>query len=222
MRFKGEIMAKNWTARVDAEAMETMAAIISRGPIHYTELSLKVGKGVSWVRYAISKMMEAGREAELVNLRAYAKGTKREVSYVENLRRSREREKEFKEKQAVKIAEIIGCRYCGMIGQLAGNLNGRKRTVCDSCLVDADLGQNNPDHTRHWNHDPRWTAILAKRQQAHGGCVMCGSSRAQERDGRYCDWRHDPVMLDDQERDALFERFSAAVKRYDMWGNVLR
>lgn len=215
-------MHRSYSAHVNDEKVQAMMVIIARGPIHYTELSRQIGKSISWVRYAIAKMIEAGREAELVDLRAWRRGCRVEVNYLENIKANRELEAKKLVTKAREISEIIGCRYCRMIGQLDGNHNGRKRTVCDSCLVDADMCQNNPDHTRFWNQDPRWTAILAKRYQAHGGCVMCGSSRAQERDGRYCDWRHDPVMLDDQERDALFERFSAEVKRYDVWGNVVR
>jgi hypothetical protein len=221
MRYQGEIMTKNWTARVDAEAMNTMAAIISRGPIHYTELTRIVGKSVSWVRYGIAKMIEAGREEELSNLRAWRRGSRIEVNYVENIRNNREMEAEKLRTKERVMAEIIGCRWCGMLGQLAGNQNGRKRTVCDSCLVDHDMRQNNPDHTRTWRHDPRWTAIIAKRHQATGGCVICGSSRAAMRDGRYCDWRHDPVMLDFGELDALLDRYSTAPSRFDVWGNLL-
>lgn len=222
MRYQEEIMAKNWVARVDVEAMDTMAAIIARGPIHYTDLTRMVGKSVSWVRYAIAKMIEAGREDELVNLRAWRRGSRLEVNYVENIRKNREVEAEKLRRKERETAEIIGCRWCGMLGQLAGNQNGRKRTVCDSCLVDHDMRQNNPDHTRTWRHDPRWAAIIAKRHQARGGCVICGSSRAQERDGRYCDWRHDPVMLTPDEFDKLLERHAVESRRYDVWGNPVR
>lgn len=215
-------MGSNWKARVDGVDMDSIAAIVARGPVHYTELARQFGKSISWVRYGISKMIEVGRQDELVNLRAWKRGTRIEVSYIENITANRAIEAEKLRRKAKETAEIIGCRWCGMIGQMAGNQNGRKRTVCDSCLVDHDMRQNNPDHTRTWRHDQRWAAIIAKRHQARGGCAICGSSRAQERDGRYCDWRHDPVMLTPEEFDALLERHAVEARRYDVWGNPVR
>jgi hypothetical protein len=114
------------------------------------------------------------------------------------------------------------CRYCGLSGQLAGQKSNKPRSVCDSCSVDHDMRATNPDHTRTWRDDPRWQEIVQKRHQERGGCLVCGSSRSQERDGRYCDWRHDPVMLSASELEALLERHAAQETRYDIWGNVLR
>jgi hypothetical protein len=212
----------NWSASVSLETMNQMAEIIGRAPIHYKELEKHVGKSASWVRYAINKMIALGRASELTNLRAYRRGTKIEVDYVQNIEKNREKAAQVEATRKKQESEPVLCRWCGLSGQLVGQSNGRRRTVCDSCQVDHDLSQNNPDHTRAWRDDRRWKLIIAKRHQERGGCLVCGSSRSKERDGRYCDWRHDPVMLSASEMEALLERYAAQETRYDIWGNVLR
>lgn len=163
-------------------------------------------------------MVEVGRGKELNGLMSYKRGQSRvEIPYVESLEKNRRLEAE-----RPKPVVPHGCRYCGLAGQLVGQKAGRKRTVCDSCSVDADLCHRDPDHTRAWRHDVRWRSIVEKAHQLSGGCLICGSSRAASRDGRYCDWRHDPIMLDPGEFDALLDRYSTAPSRWDTFGNRVR
>lgn len=204
---------------IDETIIEAMLHVIKHDVMHYTTLAKRIGRSESWVRFAAEQVMEQGRSAELENLRSRIRGTKIEIPYVEQVIKNRAAKAEKIRRKNLEIDEIIGCRHCGMIGQLQGQSGGKKRTVCDSCMVDHDMRHNDPDHTRTWRDDPRWAAIIAKRHQARGGCAICGSSRAQERDGRYCDWRHDPVMLTPEEFEALLERHAASAKRYDIWGN---
>jgi hypothetical protein len=198
---------------IDKKVIEDMVACVkSSVPLHTSEVARMIGRSDNWVRFVASMLIDEGRGSELTNLQSYIRGTKKRISYIESLEFHRGTKVERVNEAAAP------CRWCGLSGQLTG----RKRTVCDSCQVDHDLGHNNPDHTRTWRDDPRWQAITAKRHQEHGGCLVCGSSRSKERDGRYCDWRHDPVMLSAYELEELLERYAASAKRYDIWGNVLR
>lgn len=199
---------------IDPELIEAMVSSVRDEKLHTSEVARMIGRSDGWVRYVASLLIDEGRGNELVNLQSFVRGTKIRISYIESL----EMHRQVKAKRE-KSPETT-CRWCGLRGQLATGF-GKKRTVCDSCQVDHDLRQNNPDHTRTWRDDPRWVAIVARRHQEKGGCLVCGSSRSKLRDGRYCDWRHDPVMLTSEEFDALLERHSS-VTRYDIWGNVLR
>lgn len=201
--------------KIDPEMIEEMVRVIKLQPIHYKDVGRKIGRSESWVRFVAEGLIDEGRAADLANLRSFRRGTAIDVPFVENLLHHRKIGSKAKRVESV-------CRWCGLRGQLTGQSGGKKRTVCDSCMVDHDLRATNPDHTRTWRNDPRWVAIVGRRNQEKGGCLVCGSSRAKERDGRYCDWRHDPVMLTVEEFDALLERHSETAKRYDIWGNVLR
>jgi hypothetical protein len=208
-----------WQVRgINEEDVASIVEVLRHGKIHVTELARQINRSDAWVRWVANGMIDAGRGKELDGLVSYRRGSSRiEIPYVESLKTNR---KLATEKQKPDVPH--GCRYCGLLGQLVGQSKGRQRTVCDSCMVDADLQQRDPDHTRSWRDDARWRSIVAKAHQATGGCVICGSSRAASRDGRYCDWRHDPVMLDPGELDALLDRYSAAPSRWNTFGNPVR
>ena len=190
-----------------------MIEVLRDEVMHVTELGRRIGRSESWVRFAAEHLVDKGRAAELANLRSYRRGTKDAVPFADNLEAHR--------RGRVVVKPTGRCRHCDLRGQMAGQSNGKCRTICDSCSVDSDMRHNNPDHTRTWRSDRRWIAIMAEKHQERDGCLICGSLRAKLRDGRYCDWRHDPVMLTPEEFDALLERHSS-VTRYDVWGNVLR
>lgn len=207
-----------WQIRdINENDVAAIVDVLRHGPIHVTELARKLNRSDAWVRWVANRMVEVGRGKELKGLMSYKRGQSRmEIPYVENLKRNRKLTAERPKVIAV------GCRYCGLLGQLVGQSKGRQRTVCDTCTPDADLQQRDPDHTRTWRDDARWKSILAKGHQATGGCLICGSSRAALRDGRYCDWRHDPIMLDPGEFDSLLDRYSTAPSRFDTFGNLVR
>lgn len=200
--------------KIDPEMIEEMVRVIQVRPIHYADLARRIRRSESWVRFVAEGLIDEGRSSEIANLRSYRRGTAIEVPFVENLLHHRKVGTKGKAKPSV-------CRHCGLSGQLQGQSGGKKRTVCDSCQPEHDMKYPNADHTRTWRDDPRWVALIDRRHQEKDGCLVCGSSRAKLRDGRYCDWRHDPVMLTPEEFDALLERHSS-VTRYDIWGNVLR
>lgn len=205
--------------RVTPDDIRRIIATVAESPMHYAELAKRINRSQSWTRAVIEGMIEGGRGHELANLRSYVRGSRTQlVPYVENL--AANRQVDAVKKLEVKAPKV--CRWCGLRGQLSGQGEGRKRTVCDSCQVDHDLRQNNPDHTRKFKNDPRWMIIVGRDHLSRGGCLICGSSRAKERDGRYCDWRHDPVILDDQEREALFRHYGFDPADYDIWGNLVR
>jgi transposase-like protein len=93
------------------------------------------------------------------------------------------------------------CQTCGIIFVDQSRGLKDKRSECWTCKPSlVDLSEKLP---RMWR-DERWFSMFSQHQE---GCLVCGSSRAKTRDGRFCSWEHDPDFLDDGEAEALLSQF---------------
>ena len=93
------------------------------------------------------------------------------------------------------------CQTCGTIFVDQSRGLKDKRSECWTCKPSlVDLSEKLP---RMWR-DERWFSMFSQHQE---GCLVCGSSRAKTRDGRFCSWEHDPDYLDDAEAEALLIQF---------------
>lgn len=92
------------------------------------------------------------------------------------------------------------CVTCKQEFVVNGNFNKKtRRTACYTCKPPTkDISESIP---RMWR-DSRWFTVFKRHDS---GCLICGSNRANTRDGRFCDWRHDPDYLDDMEAEALLK-----------------
>ena len=95
------------------------------------------------------------------------------------------------------ISKLI-CKTCGKVFPENNAVHRNLRRVeCFTCKpTKSDLSERFP---RIWR-DPRWFELF---KRYDSGCLVCGSHRARERDGRFCSWQHDPDYLDDNEAEAL-------------------
>lgn len=100
------------------------------------------------------------------------------------------------------------CEICKLPGQL---LMVTSR-ICQVCYL-ADKVNIIP-----CKDDPRWHNLIAK-VHPEGHCVVCGSSNARHRDGRFCHWTHDPTMLNTQELNEMLDKYNPPAR--DIWGRLL-
>ena len=103
------------------------------------------------------------------------------------------------------------CRLCG----LHGGFENVQSVRCYSCGEEKKSSM--PEVLAN---DPRWIRIIEKGHGTRGDCLVCGSSRAAARDGRYCHWTHDVLMLNEQELHAVLEQYGMPDGYYDQWGRV--
>jgi hypothetical protein len=107
------------------------------------------------------------------------------------------------------------CASCNLPGQM-----GHPSSVyCDSCSVSKYLDKKSS--VEHLSNDPRWKTIVARDLAKYGCCLICGSEKAKERDSRYCNWRHDVLMLDPGEVDALLNVYGYEPEQRDTWGRLV-
>jgi hypothetical protein len=128
---------------------------------------------------------------------------KRTISAVEGLAG-------YHESRKIKPGEKV-CRLCG----LHGGFDNVQSIRCYSC--GEEKKSSLPEAIAN---DPRWIRIIAKGHGTRQGCIVCGSSRAAARDGRYCHWTHDVTMLNEHELHYVLEQYGMPDGYYDQWGRV--
>lgn len=165
---------------------------LNETPMNVAQLATKLGRNVDTVRQIIGKMRENGHD--FPNLLPMPHPTKGTIKY--------------KPRKPIDRAQRRVCKIC----QLPGMLLMVTSKVCQVCYL-ADKQNIVP-----CKDDPRWHAIIAK-VHPEGHCVVCGSSNARHRDGRYCHWTHDPTMLNTQELNELLDKANPPAR--DIWGRLI-